>query len=195
MIAGVRGILELRTADYAVVVVGGVSFKVLAPTSTLAQLGNVGDEVRLHTHLYAREDVLALYGFLSEADLRMFELLLTVSGIGPRAAINILSAVSLDTLRMAIGTGKSELLTKVPGIGRKTADRMVLELRGKIDMSGLPAGLESVSVEDAEVVAALTSLGYGTAEAQAAVSSLSGKPELTLEEKIVLALRFFGEKG
>lgn len=194
MIAGLRGVLEARTAEYVVVAVGGLSFKVFAPTSALARLGNVGDEVRLYTHLHAREDNLALYGFASEADLRMFELLLTVSGVGPRAAVNILSAVPLDTLRAAIASENADLLMRIPGIGRKMAGRLILELKGKVDASGLPAGVAALSVEDAEVVAALTSLGYSAGEAQAAVRALPTEPGLSLEERIVLALRHFTEE-
>ena len=194
MIAAIRGVLEARTADYAIVGVGGLSFKVLAPTSTLAQLGDIGDEVKLHTHLYAREDNLSLFGFSSELELKMFELLLTVSGVGPKAAVNILSAASLDVLCTAIASGNAGLLTKIPGIGRKTAERVILELRGKVDVAGVPAATSAGRTDDDEVVAALVNLGYSTAEAQSAVRSLPPVASASLEDRILLALQHFAER-
>ncbi|MGQ9674440.1 MAG: Holliday junction branch migration protein RuvA [Chloroflexota bacterium] len=194
MIAGLRGVLEARTAEYALVGVGGLTFKVYAPTSTLAELGSVGEQVKLHTHLYAREDNLSLYGFVSEAELKTFELLLTVSGIGPRGALNILSAAPLETLCSAVASGDAAMLTRIPGIGRKTAERLIVELRGKIDTTGLAVGAGRATVGDDEVTTALVNLGYSIGEAQAAVRSLPAVTGLSLEERIVLALRHFGEK-
>lgn len=194
MIAGLRGVLEARTAEYALVGVGGLTFKVYAPTSTLAELGSIGEEVKLYTHLHAREDNLSLYGFVSEAELKTFELLLTVSGIGPRGALNILSVAPLETLCSAVSSGDAALLTRIPGIGRKTAERLILELRGKIDTSGLAVGAGRAMASDDEVTAALLNLGYSANEAQAAVRSLPADTGLSLEERIVLALRHFGEK-
>lgn len=171
---------------------GGISLRVQVPASAVAELGRPGGEVRLYTHLYVREDHLALYGFLRPEELSLFELLLTVSGIGPRAALALLSALPPDRLRAAIGGEDIDTLCRVPGIGRKTAGRLVLELKGKLAASaaGSP-GREP----DSEVISALTALGYSTAEAQLAVSSIKPSPDATLEDRILLALRYFTQRS
>jgi Holliday junction DNA helicase RuvA len=191
MIARLRGKLEGRGESYVIVHVGGIGFRVRVPTSLLDQLGDVGSPVDLFTHLHVRENELALYGFATEDELALFEQLLTVSGIGPRAALGILSALSPDTLRLAIAQGQVDVLTRVPGIGKKTAQRLVLDLKGKLDLAALMAEAPALTPADAEVIAALTGLGYSVAEAQAAFRSLPDR-EMDLEEKIRLALRYFG---
>jgi len=175
-----------------VIGLGGISLRVQVPASAVAELGRPGGEVRLYTHLYVREDNLALYGFLRPEELSLFELLLTVSGIGPRAALALLSALPPDRLRAAIGGEDIDTLCRVPGIGRKTAGRLVLELKGKLAASaaGSP-GREP----DSEVISALTALGYSTAEAQLAVSSIKPSPDATLEDRILLALRYFTQRS
>ena len=191
MIARLRGKLEARGEDYVIVDVGGIGFKVRVPTSLLDQLGDVGSPVELFTHLHVRENELALYGCATEDELALFEQLLTVSGIGPKAALSILSALAPDTLRLAIAQGQVDVLTRVPGIGKKTAQRLVLDLKGKLDLAALMAEAPTISPADAEVIAALTGLGYSVSEAQAALRSLP-EAEMDLEEKIRLALRYFG---
>jgi len=191
MIARLRGKLEAQGEDYVIVNVGGIGFKVRVPTSFLDQLGDVGSPVELFTHLHVRENELALYGCATEDELTLFEQLLTVSGIGPKAALGILSALSPDTLRLAIAQGQVDVLTQVPGIGKKTAQRLVLDLKGKLDLAALMAEAPALTPADAEVIAALTGLGYSVAEAQAALRSLPDR-EMDLEEKIRLALRYFG---
>ena len=191
MIARLRGKLEARGEDYVIVDVGGIGFKVRVPTSLLDQLGDVGSPVELFTHLHVRENELALYGCATEDELALFEQLLTVSGIGPKAALSILSALAPDTLRLAIAQGQVDVLTRVPGIGKKTAQRLVLDLKGKLDLAALMAEAPAISPADAEVIAALTGLGYSVSEAQAALRSLP-EAEMDLEEKIRLALRYFG---
>ncbi|MFQ6058973.1 MAG: Holliday junction branch migration protein RuvA, partial [Anaerolineae bacterium] len=191
MIARLRGRLEAKGEDHVIVDVGGVGLKVRVPTSFLDQLGDVGSPVELFTHLHVRENELALYGCATEDELALFEQLLTVSGIGPRAALGILSALAPDTLRLAIAQGQVDVLTQVPGIGKKMAQRLVLDLKGKLDLAALMAEAPALTPADAEVIAALTGLGYSVAEAQAALRSLPDR-EMDLEEKIRLALRYFG---
>ena len=190
MIAGLRGKLEARGADYAIVNVGGVSFRVHLPTSTLATLGAIGEEVHLHTHLYIREDVMALYGFASAEELGLFQMLITVSGVGPRLALALLSALNPERLASAIASGNADLLTEVPGVGKRMAERLVVELKGKLEgWAGVAAA--PIAAVNAEVVAALRSLGYSASEAASAVASLPDDPELSTEDKIRLALQQF----
>ena len=132
MIASLHGTLESLSSDGAVINVNGVGFRVYMPTSTLSILGTVGKEVHLHTHLVLREDNVALYGFASTEELELFQILLGVSGIGPKLGLAVLSAMKVEQVVMAIATGSVDLLTVVPGIGKKTAQRLILELKDKI---------------------------------------------------------------
>jgi Holliday junction DNA helicase RuvA len=192
MIAGLQGKLQAIGNSWAIINVGGVSFQVYMPTSTLSTLGAVGEEVELHTHLHLREDSLTLYGFATAEELGLFQTLTTVSGIGPKLALAMLSAMSVEKLSMAIATGSADLLSEIPGIGKKTASRLILELRGKIAAGWLaPAGLAE---ENADVLAALTSLGYSVREATRAIAALPQDQKLSLEEKVKLALQYFGGK-
>ena len=189
MIASLKGVLEGRGPGWALVRVGGVGFQVHLPTSSLARLGAVGKEVELHTHLYLREEVLALYGFATAEELGLFQGLIGVRGVGPKLALTLLSALRPDQLSLAIASGNEDLLTQVPGIGKKTAQRLILELKGKLEklVSPLP-----ISEGDAEVLSALTNLGYTLSEATRALSSLPQDSELGLEDKIKLALQGLG---
>lgn len=189
MIVALEGILQSRGNSSAVVKVGPLSLSIAAPTSTLSQLGNVGDKVYLHTHLYVREDNIALYGFASAEEMGLFQSLITVSGIGPRTALGVLSTISPDQLIAAIEGGNLDLLSQVPGIGKKTAGRIVLELKGKLAKEWGSAIAPSLQQEDADVVAALTGLGYSLREATQAVSALADSKGLKLEEKVKLALQ------
>jgi holliday junction DNA helicase RuvA len=193
MIAGVKGIIEAIGTSWVIVDVGGVSFQVFLPTSTLATLGTIGQEIKLHTHLHVREDSLMLFGFSSAKELALFETVITVKGIGPKLGLSMLSSMEADQLVMAIAGGDFNLLSTVPGIGKKTAERIVLELKDKIGSSwALTQDLEYVQ-ENGEVVQALTSLGYSVAEATRAVATLPSA-KMDLEEKIRLALHYLGEK-
>jgi len=164
------------------------------PTSTLSLLGKIGDEVHLHTHLHLREDNVTIYGFASVDELRLFQTLLGVSGLGPKLALAMLSAMSLDKLTMAIATGSVDLLKVVPGIGKKTADRIILELKDKIAAGWVTTPAVQLAEANTEVLAALTSLGYSVAEATRAVATLPPSSDLTLEEKVKLALQYFTSK-
>ncbi len=194
MIAGLHGTLESLGSDWAIINVGGISFQVYMPTSTLSLLGAIGEEVKLHTHLHLREDNATLYGFASTDELRLFQTLLGVSGLGPKLALAMLSAMSLDKLTMAIATGSVDLLTVIPGIGKKVADRLVLELKDKIAAGWVTTPAAQLAEANTDVLAALTSLGYSVAEATRAVATLPPSSDLTLEERLKLALQYFTAK-
>jgi holliday junction DNA helicase RuvA len=194
MIASLRGTIEALHPDSAVINVGGVGFRVFMPVSTLLTLGGLGEEVRVQTHTHVREDAILLYGFASEEDLKLFEMLLNVSGFGPKVALGMLSALSVEQIVSAIAGGSEELLTSVPGIGKKLAGRLILELKDKISTGWTGTKVVPVGEGDGEVVGALLSLGYSAAEASRAVASLPRDKKLTLEDKIKYALGYFGGK-
>ena len=189
MIVALEGTLETRGIDSVVVKVGPLSLLVSVPGSTLSRLGTIGDNVHLHTHLYVREDIIAMYGFASADELALFQNLISVSGIGPKAALAFLSTLNVEQLASAIVSGNVDLLTQVPGIGKKMAGRVVLELKGKLEKGWAGAITPALTPDDADVVAALTTLGYSLKEATQAVASVPNSPELDLEEKVKLALR------
>lgn len=196
MLAAVNGTLEAITSDHAVVNTGGLSFRVYVPASTLGTIGQIGDSVRLHTHLHVREDILALYGFGSERELRLFEQLLTVSGVGPRAALNLISSAGVDTVVQAIASENIDLLTAVPGVGKKTAARIGLELRGKLaSLGGIQSEPTHTAGGDLDVVAALTGLGYSASDAQTALRAMGVAEDASLENRLLQALRHLGQRG
>ncbi|MBM3119815.1 MAG: Holliday junction branch migration protein RuvA [Chloroflexi bacterium] len=189
MIVAFEGILESRGIDSAVIKVGPISLQVYIPGSTLSRLGAVGDKVYLRTYLYIKDDNFALYGFASVEELELFRHLISVSGVGPKTTLAVLSTFNPEQLASAIVSGNVELLSQVPGLGKKMAGRIVLELKGKLERVPVGAITTGLTKEDADVVAALTNLGYSLKEATQAVSSLPNSPELDLEEKVKLALR------
>lgn len=192
MIVALRGILEHRDPQHGLVVnIGPVSLRVLVPASTLERVGAVGDPVQLYTYLHVRDDGLTLFGFHSEDARRMFEHLISVSGVGPRLAIGILSVLSPESVASAVRSGDVAALARVPGVGRKTAGRLVLELRGQLEGEwGEVPGEPSAAVANGDVIAALLALGYSPTEARQAASRLDeasqGEP---LEERIRRALQ------
>jgi Holliday junction DNA helicase RuvA len=190
VIAGLEGKLKALGDDWAVIDVHGMHFRLLAPTSTLAVLGAPGAKAYLHTHLQARDDNLALYGFATADELRMFELLITVSGVGPKVALALLSALTTERLALAIASGDEAVLSSISGVGKKTAARLALELKGKFEQAGTPAPYPHEDVK-----AALMGLGYSPAEATAASASIPPTPDLTLEDKVRLALRSLAGAG
>ncbi len=195
MIAAIEGILQAKGANFALVKsTGGVTFHVFVPGSTLDKLGATGKRVELRTHLHLREDNVALYGFASAEELHLFESLITVSGVGPKIALAVLSGLSAEQLTMAIASGNDAALTRVPGVGKKTASRIVLELKGKLEkeLGGVEA-VAQIGQDNADVVAALTSLGYSVAEAAKAVGALPSGEELGLEDRVKLALQALGK--
>jgi Holliday junction DNA helicase RuvA len=167
---------------------------VFLPTSTLSTMGRLGTEVKLFTHLHVREDILALYGFGSPDELRLFGVLTGVSGIGPKLGLSMLSVMNPDQLTMAIATGNADLLTTVPGIGKKIASRIVLELKDKIGAGWITTPQSESLQGNQDVLEALVSLGYSAAEAARAIANLPKSGNLPMEERITLALQYFGGK-
>ncbi len=194
MIASLHGTLESLGSNWAIINVNGVGFQVYMPTSTLSTVGTIGKEVHLHTHLVLREDNATLYGFASTEELELFQTLLGVSGVGPKLALAVLSAMSVEQVSMAIATGSVDLLRIVPGIGKKTAERLILELKDKIRAGLIATPAAQLAQENTDVLAALTSLGYSISEATRAVATLPLSSDLSLEEKVKLALQYFGSK-
>ncbi|MBC8248574.1 MAG: Holliday junction branch migration protein RuvA [Anaerolineales bacterium] len=190
MIANLKGRSEAIGKDYLIVGVGGIGFKVYVPTSFLETSGGIGRQVELFTHLRVRENELVLYGCGSEDELALFEMLLTVSGVGPKVALAMLSTMSPDSLRLAIARGDAVALARVPGIGPKMAKKIVFHLKDRVEVEFGPAAVPFLTEADAEVIAALTSLGYSVVEAQAALQSLPAE-EMEIEERVRLALAYF----
>jgi len=194
MIASLRGKLESLGSDGAIINVGGIGFQVSMPTSTLSTLGKIGEEVKIHTYLHLREDNAALYGFASTEELGLFQNLISVSGLGPKLALAMLSAMNIERLTTAIATSSTDLLTEIPGIGKKMANRLILELKEKIGAGWITTPAVQLAEENTEVLAALTSLGYSVAEATRAVGSLPPDSKLSLEDKVKQALAYFTTK-
>lgn len=196
MIASLRGTLIHIGVDHLVVETGGVGFLVYAPRPVLGAAGLVGEPIFLYTVLIVREDALTLYGFAAVEQRQLFESVLSVSGVGPKVALSLLSAGSPEEIRAAIAHGDTARLGRVPGIGKKTADRLVLELKGKVDMRGLPAaapGTAPVALAvNSELADLLVSLGYSGAEAASAIAALAPDAPADLEERLRLALRYLG---
>ena len=193
-VARLRGVVEDKGDDWLIIDVGGVGLLVQAPSSATEAL-SVGDRASLHTHLHVREDALTLYGFATRDDLRLFEQLIGVSGVGPRAALGMLSALDQGRLATAIASGQTDVLRRVPGIGQKTAERLVLELRDKV-VPPMGADVEPAAARnqpaDADLIAALMGLGYTQSESADAASRLPQNGDAPLEERIRLALGYFG---
>ena len=188
MIATLEGILESRGKDSLIINVGGIGFRVYVSGSTLSQLGAVKGKVSLYTHLHVREDNISLYGFASSDELALFKNLISVSGVGSKVALALLSALNPEQLVMAITSGDVDLISQAPGIGKKMASRLVVELRGKLEKEWKEVALP-LAPESADAIAALTGLGYSLTEATKAISRLPDSGELSLEEKIKMALQ------
>lgn len=194
-IARLRGVVEDRGDDWVIVAVGGFGVLASVPASTAGALAP-GDKASLFTHLHVREDALTLFGFASRDDLALFEQLIAVNGVGPRMALGLLSSLPYAELTSAIAAGRSDVLRKVPGVGQKTAERIVLELRDKVTP---PAAVVEAPVTkagaDEEVVRALMGLGYTQAEATAAAEAISANGDTPLEDRVREALAFFEPKN
>ena len=171
MIGSVRGTVTHLGVDYALIEVGGIGYRVVAGPSLLAKLRR-GSEASVYTHHLVREDQQALFGFGTTEELAFFELLMTVSQVGPRLALAITSAHAVTKLQLAIVTDDVDVYTSVSGVGRKTAQRIILELKEKVHAAGIAAG--GTGPADSDVVAALESLGYSATEARRAASSVAG---------------------
>lgn len=189
MIRMVRGTVIARSKDALVIDVGGIGVKV-SVTEAIALESDLGSTVTLHTYLQVREDALNLYGFASEDELSMFELLLGVSGVGPKVALATLGVLSPDALRMAVAGEEPALIARVPGVGKRTAEKIVLELRDKLKQAVGIQALASATDIDSEVIEALIALGYSVVEAQRAVQKVP-KDAVGVEERLRLALSQF----
>lgn len=189
MIVALEGIIEKREINSAIIKVGPVSLHVFIPGSTLSQLGPAGDKVRLHTHLILKEDNVSIYGFFTIEELGLFKNIVSVSGVGPKGALAMLSAFSTEQLASAIASGNIDLLSQIPGIGKKIAGRIVLELKGKLEKEWGTIMTTPLAQEDSDVIAALTSLGYSLKEATQAVTNMTDTEGLDLEKRITLALQ------
>jgi len=191
VITGVTGILEARGPDWVQVKVGGsVSLQVFVPSTTIEDLGDPGDEVHLHTRLYIRDDEVVLYGFSTPEALHLFQMLNSVTGVGPRTALALLSSLGHQSLAIALATGDLATLTRAPGVGKKTAGRLVLELKGKLEKELAEVSTPVVvGNNDGDIISALMALGYSAAESRRVVASLGSVGQLSLEEKIRRALQ------
>lgn len=193
MIALLSGELAYKAPDHIIVNVGGVGYQLTIPLSSFYSLPEKGN-VSLHVHTHVREDALQLFGFLSREEKEMFGLLIGVSGVGPKVAVNILSNCTVPELKQALMEGNLKRLSSIPGIGKKSAERLILELRekvGKLDPGVLPPAVNmpaaGISLEDA--LSALTNLGYKETLARKALQSIEISPEATLEEVLPAALK------
>ncbi len=195
MIYSLTGELTYIGDQFLVVECGGVGFKCFTSVATAANAGRIGDQIRLYTYLSLKEDALDLYGFKTENELRAFKLLISVSGVGPKAAVSILSEMSADKLALAVAAGDTKAITRANGVGKKIAERIVLELKDKMAGVTLSSSESSVSAaasvaEDSpagEAVAALVALGFSKSDAAAAVGSMDSS--LPADEMIRQGLR------
>lgn len=196
MIYSVKGILTYVEPSFVVVECGGVGMKCFASTSTITQLSSVGTEVTLLTYMSVKEDAIDLYGFLSQNELDAFKLLISVNGVGPKAAMSVLSALTTDKLSLAVSCGDVKSIQTAQGIGKKTAERIVLELKDK--MAGVAGAIQGTAVVNAaqanapgsataEAVEVLVSLGFNQTDASVAVGSM--QPGLSVDEMIRKGLK------
>jgi Holliday junction DNA helicase RuvA len=190
MIGRLRGIIVERTHDMVILEVGGVGYQVAVTPATLGDLPGIGEEVVLHTHLNVREDQLALFGFGSAVEKDLFGMLLGVSGVGPKVAMAILATMTYEQLSRAVATDDIAALTAVPGIGKRSAQKLLLELKPKMDILG---DASTVSGPVSEVREALEGLGYGSEEI---TGTLAGMPnDLPIEELLRRSLQQLGQGG
>ena len=200
MIGAIKGIVAALAADNCIIdTAGGVGYRVYMPSAHLAQLAT-GREVRVHVHTAVREDAILLYGFLSQEYYDLFELLLTVSGVGPKMALGILSAVKPDAFYLAVQNKDIKQLVKLPGIGKKTAERLLLELKDKVGSAFDAADDFTEAVEAggsgavAEAIEALTSLGYSNSEIMPVLKQIPNASELGCEAILQQALKLFARR-
>ena len=190
MINRIEGTLASKATDHVVIAIGGIGIEVCAPFSTIEKLN--GESVFLHTRLVVREDSLTLYGFATTNERELFDAFLKISGIGPRLAVAILSTLSVENIRSAVHNDRPEIISRVPGIGKKTAQKIVLELHDKV-----PSALEAIPADDpddtsADILDALTALGYSVVEAQRAIQAIPLDAPKGVEERVLIALRHLG---
>ncbi|MEX0918908.1 MAG: Holliday junction branch migration protein RuvA [Candidatus Paceibacterota bacterium] len=190
MIGTLRGTIIIKNLRSAIIEVGGVGYQVFLPIETLESLA-IGDEIKCHTHLAVRENALELFGFLTEDEYVFFTLLIGVSGIGPKSALAIISLASPETLRQAIRAEDTGYLTKVSGIGRKNAEKIIIELKDKLGQSG--SGENGGLRAESDILDSLLAIGFSLADARLAIKKLPTEIEDT-NEKIKAAIKILGQK-
>ena len=196
MIAFVSGILEMKLNGYVVIDVVGIGYKVFMSESAIDSLGNTGDKVKVYTHHYVREDDISLYGFLTMEELNMFELLISVSGVGAKSALSILANVEPSSFALAVITNDTSKLVKIPGVGAKTAARIVLELKDKLKNQDMVAKKETINKKATvneeeldEAISALQVLGYNRRDTERVFEKID-LSNLTLEDMIKQGLKY-----
>ncbi|NLC18675.1 MAG: Holliday junction branch migration protein RuvA [Clostridiales bacterium] len=200
MIAFIKGELADITENYAVVEVGGIGYELYMPSTTIMELPAIGSSVKLYTYLHVRDDAISLYGFKTKDDLEMFRLLITVNGIGPKGALGILSAISADDIRFAVLADDVKTLAKAPGIGSKTASKLILELKDKLKLETVfeqrlknqeatATAASVVAQKKEEAIQALTVLGYSASDALRIVNQIDITEDMTSEEILKLCLK------
>ncbi|HQZ16564.1 MAG TPA: Holliday junction branch migration protein RuvA [Vicinamibacteria bacterium] len=196
MIGFLRGVLLHKTPQELILDVGGVGYRVLVPISTFCRLGDQGAQAQLLIHTHVREDQLVLYGFATPAELELFEKLISVSGVGPKVALGVLSGIEAEDLVQAIRGNDVARLTRVPGVGKKTAERLILELKDKIaGLHGGTAEPQAPSPKRTDLTSALANLGYSAAEAdRAATEVLRLHPDASLGDLLRDALRVISRR-
>jgi Holliday junction DNA helicase RuvA len=192
MIAGVNGALAATGEDWVQVTVSGVTFQIQVPAAEIPTLGPVGSQVQLFTHLRIRDEHPILYGFTSQAALDLFLVTQGVSGVGPRLGLALLSGLGAAGLQHAIALGDSARLSGVSGVGRRTADRIILELKGKVDSVEVAEGETDTHSTDNELIEVLQSMGYTTTEIRRVLATLERSPDLTVEDYLRQALQQIG---
>jgi Holliday junction DNA helicase RuvA len=190
MIATLRGEITQIEENALIVEVGGVGMRLFVPVPLRGQK-KVGETVFLYTYLVVRETELTLYGFESQSDRELFTLLLGVPGVGPKVALSVLSTMNIDAVQRAVFSDEPELLSRVPGVGKKSAQKIALHLKDRLKPAGILASVAAMSDADSEVLEALIALGYSVVEAQAAIQSLPKDATKEIEERLRLALGYF----
>lgn len=190
MIATLRGEISQIEDTALILEVGGVGLRVFVPAPLRTRL-KAGEVVLLYTHLVVREDALTLYGFESQPDRELFNILLGVDGVGPKVALSVLSTMTLDAIQRAVFAEEADVLSRVPGVGKKTAQKMALHLKDKLKPTDALAKVAAMSDTDSEVLAALTALGYSVIEAQTAIQAIPRDTPDDVEERLRVALQYF----
>ena len=199
MIAYIKGKLETKSSTYVVVDVNGIGYKIFMSGTAISEMAETGEEVKIHTHYYVREDNISLYGFNTQEELKMFELLLSVSGVGAKSAIAMLSAIKPSSFALAVISNDVKALTKIPGVGPKSAQRIILELKDKLKTEQALAETDDVEIKTIiannsnvdEAVTALQVLGYTRKEIEKAFERMPNK-DLSVEDLIKQALKILG---
>lgn len=197
MISYIKGILEAKNLDNVIVEIGGIGYKIFMSATSMDRLGEVGTEVKVHTYMRVREDDISLYGFCTNEELKMFEQLLGVSGVGAKVALSILANISPSSFALAIITGDLNTLKSLPGIGAKSAQRMILELKDKmktqeaIETEFIPAKTAIKNDKAKDAIEALQVLGYARRDIDLAISKIDTN-ELSVEEIIKQGLKYLG---